>query len=225
LLLTTKERLMDLPSGRELSEFANALIHSRQNVSPRRLDEPGPTAQQLQDILGAAAAAPDHGQLLPWRFVVVPKARRERLAEVFGLALVARDPNATPLQIENAREKAYRAPFLMLAIARLIDGTAPWDIAPARGAQHPESTEVEVGDAERLVSLGCAIQNIVLSAHAAGFGTGLTSGQALASRALRELFGLAENERAVCCINIGTVTHHKPVRRRPAVSDYVSELS
>ena len=215
---------MDLPSGPELSEFAKALIHSRQNVSPRRLIEPGPSAQQLQDMLAAAAAAPDHGQLTPWRFVVVPSAQRERLAEVFGLALVERDPSATPAQISNAREKAHRAPFLMLAIARLIDRDAQAGSAPGRGADHPESSEAEVGDAERLVSFGCAIQNVVLSAHAAGFGTGLTSGQALASPRLRALFGLRENEQAVCCINIGSVTRHKPMRLRPAVADYVSEL-
>ncbi len=215
---------MDIPTGKELAEFANALIHSRQNVSPRRLLAPGPSAQQLQDILGTAAAAPDHGQLLPWRFVIVPAARRERLAEVFGLALLARDPNATPAQIESAREKAHRAPFLMLAIARLSERAAPKDtaptgIAPARGAQHPQATEAEVSDAERLVSFGCAIQNIVLSAHAAGFGTGLTSGQAMASPHLRALFGLQPNEQAVCCINIGSVSQHKPPRLRPVLAD------
>jgi len=220
---------MDIPTGKELSEFANALIHSRQNVSPKRLLAPGPSAQQLQDILGTAAAAPDHGQLLPWRFVIVPATRRERLAEVFGLALQERDPHATPAQIESAREKAHRAPFLMLAIARLTDRDAPkdnpsTDSAPALGAQHPQASEAEVSDAERLVSFGCAIQNIVLSAHAAGFGTGLTSGQAMASPHLRALFGLRGNEQAVCCINIGTVSKHKPPRLRPVVADYVSEL-
>ncbi|MDO8449722.1 MAG: nitroreductase family protein [Rhodoferax sp.] len=221
---------MDLPTGHELSEFANALIHSRQNVLPRRLDEPGPSPQQLQEILGAAAAAPDHGRLMPWRFVIVPTARRERLAEVFGQALVDRDPNASLAQIDNAREKAHRAPFLMLAIVRLAGGEVRASKAPERDAHHPEATEAteateaEVSDAERFVSFGCAIQNIVLSAHAAGFGTGLTSGQAMASPRLRALFGLGENEQAVCCINIGTVTRHKPVRLRPAVSDYVSEL-
>ena len=66
-----KEHLMGSASDQELSEFANALIHSRQNVSPRRLLEPGPSPQQLQDILGAAGAAPDHGKLMPWRFVVM----------------------------------------------------------------------------------------------------------------------------------------------------------
>ena len=74
------------------------------------------------------------------------------------------------------------------------------------------------------MSLGCAIQNILLSAHAAGFGTGLTSGQAMASVPLRALFSLRENEQAVCCINIGTVRKHKPPLLRPGVADYVSEL-
>ena len=215
---------MDLTAGQELSEFANVLIHSRQNVSPRRLGEPGPTADQLNEILGAAAAAPDHGQLLPWRFVIVPEAQRAGLAEAFGLALVDRDPDATPTQIENACEKAHRAPFLMLAVARLTAPETTTAIAPGRGAYHPESSEAEVGDAERLVSLGCAIQNILLSAHAAGFGTGLTSGQAMASPRLRTLFALLDSEKAVCCINIGTVTKHKPPRVRPNLERYVSSL-
>lgn len=217
-------RLMDNPAGKELSEFAHALIHSRQNVSPRRLNEPGPSALQLHDILAAAAAAPDHGQLLPWRFVVVPTDQRGRLADVFGLALVDRDPDATPEQIDNAREKAHRSPFLMLAIARLFDPHAPESTAPARSAAQHESAEAVVGDAERLVSFGCAIQNILLTVHAAGFGSGLTSGQAMTSPRLRALFGLSEFEQAVCCINIGTVTKHRPARLRPASSAYISYL-
>lgn len=215
---------MDFPSGKELAEFANTLIHSRHNVLPRRLDAPGPSAQQLQEILGAAAAAPDHRRLLPWRFVIVPTAARARLAEVFGQALMDRDPAATPVQVENAREKAHRAPFLMLAIARLADPAVPDADAPGLGAQHPDSADGAVSDAERLVSLGCAIQNMLLSAHAAGFGTGLTSGQAMHSPRLRALFGLSVNEHAVCCINIGTVSKHKAPQPRPSVSDYVTEL-
>jgi len=216
---------MDPAAENDLSEFAKTLIHSRRNVSPRRLIEPGPSAEQLQDILGAAAAAPDHGQLLPWRFVVVPIAQRERLAEVFGLALQDRDPSATAEQVESAREKAHRAPFLMLAIARLADHPVPPGAASGRGSEHPLAIDVEVNDAERLVSLGCAIQNVLLSAHAAGFGTGVTSGQALASARLRALFNLQEREQAVCCINIGSVAKSKPSPVRPQVLDYVSELS
>ena len=209
---------MDLPAGLDFSEFANALIHSRQHVAPRRLVDPGPSGPQIQTILGAAAAAPDHGQLLPWRFVLVPVAKRELLAQVFGQALQDRDPCATPEQIDNARDKAHRAPFLMLAIARLVGST------PQQDAQRLEAGELAVSDAERLVSLGCAIQNVLLAAHAMGFGSGLTSGQALASPRLRALFGLHDHEQAVCCINIGTVARAKPARLRPAVAAFVSSL-
>ena len=94
----------------------------------------------------------------------------------------------------------------MLAVARL--GTADPDI-PA---------------AERLVSLGCAIQNMLLAAHAMGFGCGLTGGQALGSPQLRELFALADGETAVCCVNVGTAVTHKPGRVRPAAAAFVSSL-
>ena len=209
---------MDLPPGFDYSEFTNTLIHSRQHVAPRRLVDPGPSGPQIQSILASAAAAPDHGQLLPWRFVLVPVEKRELLAEVFGLALHDRDPGATPEQIDNARDKVHRAPFLMLAIARLVGST------PQRDAQRLEAGELAVSDAERLVSLGCAIQNVLLAAHAMGFGSGLTSGQALVSPRLRALFGLHDHEQAVCCINIGTVAKGKPARLRPDVAAFVSSL-
>ena len=214
---------MEPLAGRELTEFATTLIHSRHNISPRRLGAPGPSSQQLQDILGAAAAAPDHGQLLPWRFVIVPTTERERLANVFGMALVDRDPDASPTQIESAREKAFRSPFLMLALVRLR-GAMRQRSALGGQAQHTEATEEEVNDAERLVSMGCAIQNILLAAHAAGFGTGLTGGQAMHSERLRALFGAGDNEQAVCCINIGTASKHQPSRVRPDVAAFVSSL-
>lgn len=200
------------------TDFTKTLVTSRQHVAPRRLVEPGPTEHQLQDIYAAAAAAPDHGQLVPWRFVVVPPEKREALAEVFGQALEDRDPDASPDQIENAREKAYRAPFLMLAIARLSGST------PERDSERVEAGELVAKDPERLVSLGCAIQNVLLVAHAMGYGSGLTSGQAMLSWRLRQLFGLVEHEVAVCCINIGTVSKKKPPRLRPRAEVFVSSL-
>ena len=110
------------PYPSEICELTHALIQARQTVSPRRLEAPGPTDEQFNRILLAASAAPDHGLLVPWRFVVIPLHRRQELGEVFALALIDRDPGATLVQIEDARSKARRAPLLMLAVARL--GTA-----------------------------------------------------------------------------------------------------
>lgn len=188
-------------------EQACALITSRQNVSAKRLVEPGPSQPQLDRIFVAAAAAPDHGQLLPWRFVIVPRDKRCLLGEVFALALIDRDPGATLVQIEAAREKARRSPLLMLAVARLVSAHEP-----------------EIPNLERIVSLGCAVQNLLLAANAMGFGSGLTSGQAMTSDRMRSLFRLAADERAVCFVNVGTVSKRKPRRVRPTPEQIASVL-
>ena len=194
------------PRPPEVVELAHALIHTRQTILPKRLAEPGPDAAQLQAILGAAASAPDHHELLPWRFVLVPAGARDRLAEVFATALLERDASATPQQVAQAREQAYRSPLLLLAVVRLRDDDA------------------EIEPHERIVSAGCAVQNMLLMAHAQGFGGALTSGKALQSAPLRALFGLQPDEQALCFVNIGTVVKARPVRLRPQAAQYVSTL-
>ncbi|RZL05765.1 MAG: hypothetical protein EOP40_19290, partial [Rubrivivax sp.] len=44
---------------RECARAAADLIHARQTVLPKRLLAPGPDADQLHALLGAAAAAPN----------------------------------------------------------------------------------------------------------------------------------------------------------------------
>ncbi|MBL8388670.1 MAG: nitroreductase [Hydrogenophaga sp.] len=188
------------------SSFADALITSRQNISPKRQVEPGPNVSQLDQIFRCAASAPDHGLVRPWRFVIVPQDKRALLAEVFALALVDRDPGATLEQIETAREKAHRAPVLMLVVARL-------------GACEPPIPALE-----RMVSVGAAVQNMLLMAHGQGFGSSLTSGQAMQSPRMRQLFELATGEEAVCFLNIGTVSKRKAQRLHPEARSFVSSL-
>jgi nitroreductase len=189
-----------------VAAMAAALIQSRQTILPKRLGAPGPSAAELAAILNAAAHAPDHGRQLPWRFVLVPEAARAPLAEVFAQALLERDPCATPGQCGQAREKAHRAPVLMLVV---VDG---------------ERGDPEIDLAERLVSAGCAVQNMLLMATAQGHGSALTSGKALKAASLRALFQLAASEQALCFISIGTVLSRKPARARPMASAYVSTL-
>lgn len=188
------------------SDFAEALITSRQNISPKRLIEPGPTPEQQIRLFRAAAAAPDHGLLMPWRFVIVPQERRSALANAFALALIDRDPGASLEQIESAREKAYRAPLLMLVVARL------------------GNCEPAIPALERMISIGCSVQNILLSAHSMALGSSLTSGQAMRSTRMRTLFRLEDGEEAVCFINIGTVSKRKVGRVHPEPSSFVSHL-
>lgn len=189
------------------SLVAAELIRARQTVLPKRLAAPGPDAAQFLAMLEAAAAAPDHGQLLPWRFVDVPQSRRAELGGVFAQALAERDPDATPEQREQAREKAFRSPRLLLLV-----------VDAARG-------DPEIDLAERMISAGAAVQNMLLVATAQGFGSALTSGKALKSAVLRRCFSLTDAEHAVCFISIGSVASRRPARPRPAVADYFSTLA
>ncbi len=188
-------------------DSASELIHARQTVMPKRLGAPGPTAQQLEQILLAAAAAPDHGQITPWRFIIVADSARNKLAEVFVQALRQRDSAASAEELTRAGEKAHRAPLLMLAVGS------------SQTAQSP------INDVERLVSAGCAIQNMLLMATALGFGSALTSGKALASPLMSALFQLQGDEVPLCFISIGTAKSTKTRTGRPLPQSFVSTLA
>lgn len=187
--------------------FVRSLMDSRRHISPRRLIEPAPCGPQLNQLLALAACAPDHGRLNPWRFILVPVEARHQLAEVFVQALRDRDPSAGPQQQEVAREKAHRSPLLLVAVAKL------------------GRTDPDIPALERMVSMGAAIQNLLLGATAMGFGSGLTSGQAMSSPHMRRLLNLKEGEQAVCCINIGSISQRRTDGgSRPVPEDFFSVL-
>ena len=187
-----------------LGDFANALIHSRQHVSPKRLIAPGPNLSQKLEILNAAGAAPDHGKITPWHFYEVTPKSRNLLGDLFANALIERDPTATLAQVEEAKQKAFRGPLLLLATVNL------------------NNEQDEIPEQEKIISAGCAIQNILLMANALGFGSGLSSGKALYSQKMRELFLFKDKEQPLCFITIGTISTHKPNKIRPDVSSYKS---
>ena len=197
---------MDIPIEKEVLDTVLTLIHTRQHVSPKRLGDPGPDAAQTEEILRAASAAPDHGRLNPWRLIIIPRERRHLLGDAFAGALAERDSTSTAAQREEARGKAQRAPLLILVVVRLD---------PVLGETHPR---------ERMVSAGCAIQNMLLAAHAMGYGAGLASGRALYSQQLRTLFKLTQHEQPLCFFSAGTVTTGKASRPRPRIEDYTSSL-
>lgn len=188
----------------DLDAFARALIGSRFSVSPKRLHAPGPSAEQLRTIVEAAATAPDHRELRPWRLLRIGAGQRDALADLFEAALLERDPAVTATERAEARVKAHRAPELLLAVVRL---------APAHD---------DVVEHERYVTLGAALMAMLLAAHAMGFGAMLTSGRALRSPAFARGLGLAADERPVCFVSLGTPGEVRR-RPRPSASDLLTE--
>lgn len=184
------------------TRMASQLMASRQTVLPKRLVAPGPDAAELQQLFQAAAAAPDHDLINPWRFLIIPAHKRADLGELFAQALIERDPSASPDQLEQARDKALRAAVLMLLIVDASKGSAEIDMH------------------ERVLSAGCAVQNLMLLANAMGYGSGLTSGKALKADSFRSGLGLLPGEEAICFVSLGSVSSRKPFKPRPDVQQF-----
>ncbi len=190
----------------EVNEELWAALAGRRNYPPRRLSAPGPDAVSLERIFEAAAQVPDHGLLRPWRFILVPDARRADLGEVFAQALAERDPDSDEAARSRAREKAFHAPCLMVAVL----------------SDDPDARRIP--KSEKLVSLGCAVQSMLTMAQALGFSSGLASGAAMGTDGMRSLLHLAPHEEAVCFLAFGTASDPRPPRERPRPSEFVTTL-
>jgi nitroreductase len=192
--------------GADLAGLVLALIGSRQSVMPKRLLAPGPDAGQLRQMVDAAACAPDHRGLRPWRLLRIADHQRAALADLFEACTLDRDPAASADDIARSREKAGRAPVLLLAVLR---GEPPDDEVPL---------------VERAITLGAALMNLLLAAHGLGFGAMLTSGRAVRTARFAQAFSLAPGEQAVCFVSIGSA-RAAPRRARGQAADFLADWS
>lgn len=189
------------------ANLIQSAIASRKNYSAKRLVAPGPTQTQIEQIFGAASHAPDHGNETPWRFILIPEDKRHLLGNAFAEALLERDSKVSIEEVEKAKKKAFNSPLLVVAICKQLKATSL------------------VTNSERLISLGCAIQNLLIYSTALGFGSGLTSGKAMNSNSIRQLFKIDSDEECICFINIGTVeSEPKVLRIRPPLTKYFNTL-
>ena len=75
---------------------------------------------------------------------------------------------------------------------------------------------------EQLLSAGCLAYNLLLAAQAAGFGAQWLTGWSCYDRNAAKLLGLADNERAIAYIHIGSRSEEPPERNRPAVDQVLN---
>lgn len=140
------------------------LLATRRSGRPREMVGPGPTPEEMVQILTIAARTPDHGKLFPWRFVTVADDQREALAAVLRGALTDEDPAALPAHFAKASEFAHSG------AARVVLVSAP-------------IPEHKIPQWEQQLSCGAAGMNLLLAAHALGYvGGWLTGWQAYSER-------------------------------------------
>ncbi|MBB4842028.1 nitroreductase [Paucibacter oligotrophus] len=129
---------------------------SRYSVGPKHLQEPGPGRDELALMAQAALRAPDHGELLPFRFKIVQGAARERMAQLFAAAARAAGKDEAAAALDA--ERALRPPVSVAVLARIDLG-------------HPQ-----VPAHEQWACVGGALSNFLTAAHLLGYGGKMLSG-------------------------------------------------
>lgn len=157
-----------------------------ERVSPVRLADPGPDAKSLDRILAAGLRAPDHGRLRPWRFFVIRGEARRRFGELLAESLRRRSADATPTSLDAERAKALRAPVIVIV------------------AITPRDTQ-RIPAVEQVLSAGAAAQNIVIAAHALGYGAFWRTGAAAYDREIAAALGLGGEDAIAGFLYIGDI--------------------
>jgi len=176
----------------------------RYSTPAKALSEPAPDDEQLAQILSIALTSPDHGRLRPYRFITIRGEARERLSEIFGEATLRREPDVDPAYLAKQKDKPLRSPMVVVVVASPIES--------------PKIPEIE-----QILSAGAAAHNILLASNALGFGSIWLTGANAYDEYVFEQLGLAENERIVAFVYLGSPDFCIPRPRPPLVSDYLTE--
>jgi nitroreductase len=180
---------------------ALSLLRTRRSGKPRELVGPGPSPDQLTDILTIAARVPDHGKLSPWRFVIVDEKQRQDFAILLRRALAEEDECAPAAKHEKADQFANYEGALVVLVS-----------APAQGHKIPLW--------EQELSSGAAAMNLLLGAHALGYVGGWVTGWYAYSPKVNAAF-CEPGERIAGFIFIGSPMRELEERPRPALETVV----
>jgi nitroreductase len=154
-------------------------------ASALELCDPGPDEETERKLIAAALRAPDHGRLRPWRFISIKGGSRDHFAEILVQSLLRKEAHATPESVARERQKAFRAPLILVAAARIVDSP-------------------KIPAVEQVLSAAAAAQNIMLASHALGFAAMWKTGEAAYDPAVKEALGLRASDAIVGFLYVGT---------------------
>lgn len=180
-----------------------ALLKLRRSVPPQFLAAPGPDQRQLSELLTIAARVPDHGKLVPWRFIVFSGEAKSKAAALVGEVFRKRNPDAPEDKVAFEAKRLAHAPVVIAVVSR--------------ARQHEK-----IPLWEQELSAGAVCFNLLVAAEAMGFaGSWLTNWFAF-DRDVLDAFGVAADERIAGFVHLGTADTKPADRERPDLAAIVS---
>lgn len=170
-------------------------LMSRRSYARGNLIEPAPSEVELEIILQATMTAPDHGNLKPWRFVVVQGQG------IRDLSLLVKEKYANAMSSEHLEAfvaEITDTPLMIFVCSKIV-------------------LDHHVSVFDQHLAGGAACEHILLAAHALGFAGIWHSLDA--DDDLRHLIQLKPEDNIIGVLSIGTPKRTSKAKRKP-FSDY-----
>ena len=181
------------------------LLKTRRSIKPVELAAPGPSAAEIETLLTVASRVPDHGKLVPWRFIIFEGEARLAAGEAIVRAFRSKYPDAKPEHAEAERTRLARAPLVIAVVSRA-------------------GPHVKIPEWEQVLSAGAAAMSLVLAAHALGYAASWITEWYAYDRRVLDVLGLAANERIAGFVHIGRPAKLPEDRERPNLAAIVTRF-
>ena len=173
-----------------------ALLQTRRSSLAKAMGKPGPTPEQIDQLLEMAVRVPDHGKLSPWRFILFEAEGRAKMGDVLADRWRQLYPDHGDETVEQQRAMFLRAPLVIGVVSAITD-----------------TNKIPVWEQE--LSAGALCQNLLLGATALGFACQWISGWCAFDRDVLQTIGLNADEKVAGFIYIGTAIGELSDRPRP----------
>jgi nitroreductase len=186
---------------KEEFEVVTRLIKGRRSVFPPSYTKQEIPVEAIQHILESANYAPTHKMTEPWRFMVFRNAGKQRL----GAELARLYKEGTPAN--KFLQKKYESIPLKFEQSSCV--------IVINAQLHPD----KLPEWEEIAALGCAVQNMALTAESLDIGGYWSSPDSV--EALRDFLDLKENEKCFGIFYMGYYNEEKRDANRTPMADKV----
>ncbi len=161
-------------------------LQTRKSIPAKFLNEPAPSHEEIRSMIQAALAAPDHGMLNPWKFIVIEGEARNKLGALLAEASRLREPTLAEEKVAKQREKPLRSPTIIVVVATIV------------------KNHVKVPEIEQVLSAGAAAQQLMLAANSMGYGAIWLTGPNSNEVSVKSGLGVSVNDVIIGFIYLGT---------------------
>ncbi|MEM1038639.1 MAG: nitroreductase [Pseudomonadota bacterium] len=183
-------------------------LKTRRSSLSLTLEAPGPSREQIEEIVTVASRVPDHGKLAPWRFEAWSTKRREALHAALSQHLHInqdRMDGEDTGKLQQQTDKLLHGPTLLVCVSTAKD--------------HPK-----IPLWEQHLSAGAACMNTLMAANALGFEAQWLTAWYVYDETTAPVLGLGDGERIAGLIHIGSTNGAKSERPRPPLETILKHI-